>query len=133
MLLPSWGCSHPGRACLYGRTATGLLSYHFWMADTSPGRMARLLGVRDSMMATNLLALAERGPTLVNAHNSHLQRNKSTMRMWEGPVEWWSAGAHLGDATPTPRVSAWYGYSPLDPTHVTDHDGLVFVKDTSRR
>ncbi|MFI6522310.1 erythromycin esterase family protein [Spirillospora sp. NPDC050679] len=81
------------RARLYGRAATGLLHYHFWMADTSPGRMARLLGQRDSMMAANLLALAERGPTLVSAHNSHLQRDKSTMRMGGRPVEWWSAGS----------------------------------------
>ncbi|MGN9891932.1 erythromycin esterase family protein [Micromonospora sp. L31] len=89
------------RARLYGRTATGLLRYHFGMADTSPSRMARLLGVRDSMMAANLLAIAERGPTLVNAHNGHLQRNKSTMRMGDLPLEWWSAGAivsaHLGE------------------------------------
>ncbi|MFG3688465.1 erythromycin esterase family protein [Micromonospora sp. NPDC047740] len=81
------------RARLYGRTATGLLRYHFWMADPAPRRMAWLLGVRDSMMAANLLALAERGPTLVNAHNAHLQRDKSTMQMWQGPVQWWSAGA----------------------------------------
>ena len=89
------------RALLYGRTATGLLRYHFWMADTSPNRMARLLGVRDSMMAANLLAIAERGPALVNAHNGHLQRDKSRMRMGDLPVEWWSAGAivsaHLGE------------------------------------
>ncbi|MEH1058530.1 erythromycin esterase family protein [Micromonospora sp. CPCC 206171] len=89
------------RARLYGRTATGLLRYHFWMADTSPSRLARLLGVRDSMMAANLLALAERGPALVNAHNGHLQRNKSTMRMAGLRLEWWSAGAivsaHLGE------------------------------------
>ncbi|WP_346620690.1 erythromycin esterase family protein [Blastococcus montanus] len=84
------------RARLYGRTATGLLRYHFGMADASPGRMARLLGVRDSMMAANLLALAERGPTLVHAHNSHLQRDRSTMRMGGMPVEWWSAGAIVG-------------------------------------
>ena len=81
------------RALLYGRTATGLLRYHFWMADPSPRRMAWLLGVRDSMMATNLLGLAERGPTLVSAHNGHLQRDKSTMRMGGRPLEWWSAGA----------------------------------------
>ncbi|SCF10824.1 Erythromycin esterase homolog [Micromonospora viridifaciens] len=81
------------RARMYGRTAAGLLRYHSWMADTSPSRMARLLGVRDSMMAANLLTLAERRPTLVYAHNAHLQRDKSTMQMWEGPVEWWSAGA----------------------------------------
>ena len=90
------------RARLYGRTAIGLLRYHFSMADTSPSRMARLLGVRDSMMAANLLALAQRGPTLVSAHNSHLQRHRSTMRMGGLPVGWWSAGAivdaHLGDA-----------------------------------
>jgi erythromycin esterase-like protein len=171
------------RARLYGRTATGLLRYHHWMADTSPSRMTRLVGLRDSMMAANLLALAERGPTLVHAHNGHLQRDRSTMRMWEGPVEWWSAGAlvnaHLGEeyaflatalgtirhrgvdtpppdtvegllyalpedryvidapqlATtlcaprPAPRVSPYYGYSPLDPAHLAGTDGIVFVKD----
>jgi erythromycin esterase-like protein len=88
------------RARLYCRTATGLLRYHFWMADTSPGRMAWLLGVRDSMMAANLLALAEQGPTLVHAHNAHLQRDKSSMRLGGLQVQWWSAGAivsaHLG-------------------------------------
>ncbi|MEU0914510.1 erythromycin esterase family protein [Streptomyces althioticus] len=97
--------SSPGdrdRAHLYGRTAVGLLRYHSWMADTSPSRMARLLAARDEMMAGNLLALAARGPVLVHAHNSHLQRDKSAMRMWGHPkVEWWSAGAlvstRLGD------------------------------------
>ncbi|MFE5813653.1 erythromycin esterase family protein [Streptomyces sp. NPDC056479] len=81
------------RARLYGRTATGLLRYHYWMADTSPARMTRLCALRDSMMAHNLLALAERGPALLHAQNSHLQREESTMQMWQGPVQWWSAGA----------------------------------------
>ncbi|MEV4331957.1 erythromycin esterase family protein [Streptomyces sp. NPDC049597] len=89
------------RARLYGRTATGLLRYHHWMADGSPARMTRLVGVRDQMMAHNLLAVAARGPALVHAHNSHLQREKSTMRMGGTPLEWWSAGAlvsaRLGD------------------------------------
>lgn len=89
------------RARLYGRTATGLLSYHFWLADTSPSRMSRLLAVRDSMMAANLLAIAERGLALVYAHNAHLQRDKSSMRMGDLRPEWWSAGAivnaHLGE------------------------------------
>jgi erythromycin esterase-like protein len=93
------------RARLYGRTATGLLRYHFWMADTSPSRMARLLGLRASMMAANLLAIAERtaerGPALLYAHNAHLQRDQSSMRMGGQPVYWWSAGAivsaQLGD------------------------------------
>ncbi|MGW9193907.1 erythromycin esterase family protein [Micromonospora chersina] len=174
------------RARLYGRTAAGLLRYHCSMADTSASRMARLLSVRDSMMAANLLALAERGPTLVHAHNSHLQRPKSSMRMGGLPVEWWSAGAlvspHLGEgyaflatalgtirhhgvetpppdtlegqlyalpqdryvadprrlaavlgeSTPAPRVSPWFGYAPLDPAHLAGIDGLVFVKDAER-
>ncbi|RFU84933.1 erythromycin esterase family protein [Streptomyces triticagri] len=82
------------RARLYARTATGLLRYHYLMADTSPARMPRLLGQRDAMMAENLLATVDRGPTLVHAHNSHLQRVQSSMRMWDHPlVEWWSAGA----------------------------------------
>ncbi|RMB80785.1 erythromycin esterase family protein [Streptomyces shenzhenensis] len=171
------------RARLYGRTATGLLRYHHWMADTSPARMTRLCALRDLMMAHNLLAVAARGPALVHAHNSHLQREKSTMQMWEGPVEWWSAGAlasaqlgegyafvatalgtirhhgvgtpppdtvegllytfpedrcvidarrlaaTLGDTRPALRVSPWFGYSSLDPAHLADTDGIVFVKD----
>jgi len=171
------------RARVYGRTATGLLRYHFWMADTSPSRMARLCALRDSMMAANLLAIAERGPALVHAHNGHLQRDKSRMQMGGLPLEWWSAGAivsaqlgegyaflatalgtishHgvqtpppdtiegllyalpedryvvdarrlaaiLGDVTLAPRVSPWFGYSPLDPAHVASNDGIMFVKD----
>ncbi|MFJ4775808.1 erythromycin esterase family protein [Streptomyces sp. NPDC088762] len=89
------------RARLYGRTARGLLRYHHWMADTSPARMTRLLGARSRMMADNLLAVAARGPALVHAHNAHLQREKSSMRMGGAPLEWWSAGAlvdaHLGE------------------------------------
>ncbi|MEU4345897.1 erythromycin esterase family protein [Streptomyces sp. NPDC023838] len=171
------------RARLYGRTATGLLRYHHWMADTSPARMTRLCALRDLMMAHNLLAVAERGPALVHAHNGHLQRGKSAMRMWQGPVEWWSAGAlvsaqlgeeyafvatalgtmrhhgvdapspdtvegllyalaedhrlidaprlatALAEAPPAPRVSPWFGYAPLDPAHLADSEGIVFVKD----
>ncbi|AOP48049.1 erythromycin esterase family protein [Streptomyces lydicus] len=174
------------RARLYGRTATGLLLYHSWMADTGPSRMTRLVGLRDRMMADNLLAVAERGPALVHAHNGHLQREKSTMRMSGRPLEWWSAGAlvsahlgeeyaflatalgtirhqgvdtpapdtvegllyalpedryvvdarrlatALGDTRPAPRVSPWFGYAPLDPAHLADSDGLVFVKDVPR-
>ncbi|MBL1098487.1 erythromycin esterase family protein [Streptomyces coffeae] len=171
------------RAHLYGRTATGLLRYHFWMADTSPARMTWLVSLRDRMMADNLLAVAERGPALVHAHNAHLQRDKSSMRMGDLPLEWWSAGAlvsaHLGegyafvamalgtmrhqgvdtpppdtvegvlyalpedryvidaprlatvlgDTRPAPRVSPYFGYFPLDPAHLAENDGIVFLKD----
>jgi hypothetical protein len=37
--------------------------------------------------------------------------------------------AVLGDVTPAPRVSPWFGYAPLDPAHVASTDGIVFVKD----
>lgn len=171
------------RASLYGRTATGLLRYHFAMADPSPNRLTRLAAQRDLMMAGNLLALVERGPVLVHAHNSHLQRGMSSMRMGGMPLQWWGAGAivsarlgeeyaflatalgtirhqgvdtpapdtvegilyalpddrclvdacglaaALGDMRPTPRVSPWFGYAPLDPAHLAGVDGIVFVKD----
>ncbi|WP_026252360.1 erythromycin esterase family protein [Streptomyces sp. PsTaAH-124] len=84
------------RARLYGRTATGLLRYHSRTADTSPDRMTWLVALRDRMMAANLLALAERGPVLVHAHNGHLQRELSTIHMDGRPVRWWSAGALVG-------------------------------------
>jgi erythromycin esterase-like protein len=81
------------RARLYGRTATGLLRYHYWMADPSPSRLGRLTALRDLMMAENLLAIAERAPALVHAHNAHLQRHKSSMLMGGRRLEWWGAGA----------------------------------------
>lgn len=136
------------RARMYGRTATGLLRYHFWMADTSPSRMARLCALRDSMMADNLLALAERGPALVYAHNSHLQRDKSTMQMWEGPVAWWSAGAivsaqlgegyafmatalgtirHHGVQTPPPDTIEGLLYTLPDDRYVIDTRRLAAI------
>ncbi|MFG1603479.1 erythromycin esterase family protein [Actinoplanes sp. NPDC049265] len=84
------------RARLYARTAQGLLRYHHGMADSSPLRVDRLLGVRDSMMAANILAAAEWGRTLVFMHNSHLQRTKSSMRLnFDLRPRWWCAGALL--------------------------------------
>ncbi|WP_424185346.1 erythromycin esterase family protein [Actinokineospora sp. G85] len=88
-------------AALYGRTATGLLRYHHWMADASPARWTRLSALRDAMMAANLRAVAERGPALVFASNLHLQRAQSAMAFGDQRLRWWSAGAitaaHLGD------------------------------------
>ncbi|MFI9050809.1 erythromycin esterase family protein [Streptomyces sp. NPDC053427] len=93
------------RARLYGRTAAGLLRYHYWMADPSPSRMTRLCAQRDVMMADNLLAVAARGPAVVHAQNAHLQREKSAMQMWQGRVEWWSAGALV-----SARLGAEYAF-----------------------
>lgn len=69
-------------ARLYARTATGLLRHHAVMAEPSPSRYGRLSASRDAMMAANLRAIAvreaRRGPTLVFAHNLHLQKVGST-------------------------------------------------------
>jgi erythromycin esterase-like protein len=79
------------------------------MALESPRRMSRMMGRRDAMMAANIAALVEeeidRGPTLLFAHNSHLQREASGMQLDWGPftekMRWWSAGSiiatRLGD------------------------------------
>ncbi|MCO5996921.1 erythromycin esterase family protein [Actinoallomurus rhizosphaericola] len=84
------------RAALYARTATGLLRYHYWMADASPARWTRLSALRAAMMAANLRAVAENGPALVFSSNLHLQRTKSVMPFGDQRLEWWSAGAIIG-------------------------------------
>ncbi|MEV0251421.1 erythromycin esterase family protein [Nocardia sp. NPDC050712] len=80
-------------AALYGRTAVGLLRYHYWMADASPARWTRLSALRDAMMAANLRAAAANGPVLVFASTLHLQRTRSVMAFGDHQLEWWSAGA----------------------------------------
>ena len=97
-------CTEPGswEAGLHARTATGLLRYHAVMAEPvpTPTRVERMLALRDLLMADHLAAVADRerprGPTLVFAHNSHLQRPRSEMRMLGETLGWWGAGAHLG-------------------------------------
>jgi erythromycin esterase-like protein len=88
------------RAGLFGRTAAGLLRYHALMAHPDDSRVGRLLGLRDAMMADNLKAViaqeVDRGPTLVFAHNRHLQRDRSTWQLAHLALEWWSAGAIVG-------------------------------------
>ncbi|NUR91588.1 MAG: erythromycin esterase family protein [Nonomuraea sp.] len=165
---------------LYGRTAVGLLRYHYWMADDSPARWTRLSALRDAMIAANLIAVAERGPALVFASNLHLQRNRTFMSFGEQVLEWWSAGAiagtRLGDryafvasaygtaagdvpaqdtvegvlsALPgdralvdarrlagevaglAPRVSADFAYFPLDPAHLGQADGVLFLREVT--
>ncbi|MFC4111998.1 erythromycin esterase family protein [Nonomuraea zeae] len=94
-LVPATSREEWWRANLYGRTATGLLRYHAGVAEPSPSRVARLLGVRDTMMADNLSAIAggQAAPALVYAHNRHLQRDKSEWQLLDLALEWWSAGA----------------------------------------
>jgi erythromycin esterase-like protein len=80
----------------------GLLRYHKEAAhrvDDST-RWNRLCAIRDVLMAQNLLDIRDierrRGATLVFAHNVHLQRNLSTMRMGPMDLTWFSAGAIAG-------------------------------------
>ncbi|MFJ3310046.1 erythromycin esterase family protein [Streptomyces sp. NPDC086549] len=80
----------------------GLLRYHRQCAQRleQAARLTRLLATRDALMARNLLDIrnleAERGPTLVFAHNLHLLRNPSTWRLADTDLNWSSAGAIVG-------------------------------------
>ncbi|MFJ6196915.1 DUF6194 family protein [Micromonospora sp. NPDC092111] len=89
-------------ALVQATSAVAVLRYHAAAAAPlpQPERVARLVGVRDALMAENLLAIrsaeAHRGPTLVFAHNRHLQRQPSTMTMAGMELSWSSAGAIVG-------------------------------------
>ncbi|BCJ35353.1 erythromycin esterase [Actinocatenispora thailandica] len=84
-------------AVAHARTALGLLRYHAAMARSAPDRIGMLLSLRAAMMADNLLAIVEqeqqRGPTLVFAHNTHLQRSTSRLSFGAEEAHWASAGA----------------------------------------
>ncbi|MFG3113383.1 erythromycin esterase family protein [Streptomyces sp. NPDC048197] len=90
------------RAKAHLTAGLGLLRYHKQSAQRidASARISRLLATRDALMAQNLLDIrsieARRGPTLVFAHNVHLQRNPSTMRMADMELDWFSAGAIVG-------------------------------------
>jgi erythromycin esterase-like protein len=76
-----------------------LLRYHKQAAQdlNQTTRWTRLCATRDALMAQNLLDIRStedrRGPTLVFAHNAHLQRNPSHMRMGDMDIDWFGAGA----------------------------------------
>ncbi|MEV8329013.1 erythromycin esterase family protein [Kitasatospora sp. NPDC056731] len=89
------------RARTHLTAGLGLLRYHRQSAERlEPGaRLSGLLGTRDVLMAQNLLDIrsgeARRGGTLVFAHNLHLQRQPSTMRLADLDLAWSGAGAIL--------------------------------------
>ncbi|CCF63853.1 erythromycin esterase family protein [Nocardia cyriacigeorgica] len=84
-------------AVAHARTALGQLRFHAAIAETGPNRIANMLAVRAEMMADNLLDIRareeHRGPTLVFAHNVHLQYTPPTMTVGENQVQWANAGA----------------------------------------
>jgi erythromycin esterase-like protein len=80
----------------------GLLRYHKEAANRieDTPRWNNMCATRDALMAQNLLDLREierpRGATLVFAHNSHLQRNPSSMQLGPMALNWHSTGAIVG-------------------------------------
>ncbi|MGW5667192.1 erythromycin esterase family protein [Micromonospora sp. NPDC003776] len=76
-----------------------LLHYHWQAAQplAQGDRICLLLTTRDTLMARNLLDIrsveAGRGPTMLFAHNSHLQRNGSAWSLGELTANWYGAGA----------------------------------------
>jgi erythromycin esterase-like protein len=89
-----WRCAE-----VHAKAALGLLRYHAQAAQPAPQaeRTSRLLGVRDALMAQNLLDIRtveqHRGATLVFGHNRHIQRHPSTWRLADMDLEWFSAGS----------------------------------------
>ncbi|MFE3545308.1 erythromycin esterase family protein [Nocardia sp. NPDC059177] len=90
------------RAAIHLTAGLGLLRYHRQAAQPldDAARWSRLSATRDALMAQNLLDIrtdeARRGPTLVYAHNLHLRRTASTMRMGPMDLTWAGAGEILG-------------------------------------
>lgn len=83
----------------YASEARQLLNYHAVLAEPSSDRQARLLNIRDAMMADNVSYITSRerthGKVLVFAHNTHLQRSKVEWQFGDEQVHWWPVGAHL--------------------------------------
>jgi len=88
-------------AVQYASVARQLLNYHAELARTSSKRTARLLGMRDAMMADNLVYMVSRergrGKVLAFAHNSHLKRAMAQWQLGTDLLIWWPAGAHLSE------------------------------------
>ncbi|AYF77660.1 erythromycin esterase family protein [Nocardia yunnanensis] len=91
------------RAETHLTAALGLLHYHAQCAEPLPQaeREAPLAAVRDTLIAHNLLAIrrreGRRGPTLVFAHNLHLQR-AATTAIWSSQGRPWSGAGAILDA-----------------------------------
>jgi len=77
----------------------GLLHYHWQAAQPleQSDRICLLLTTRDTLMARNLLDIrsveAGRGPTMLFAHNRHLQRNGSAWSLGDMSASSFGAGA----------------------------------------
>ncbi len=88
-------------ALQFASEARQLLNYHAELAQKSDKRIIRLLGIRDALMADNLVYIVSRergrGKVLAFAHNSHLQRGKTQWQFGTDVYIWWPAGSHLDE------------------------------------
>ena len=85
----------------HASAARQLLTYHAAVARPSAAgeRIVRLLGMRDAMMADNLVYMVARerarGRVMAFAHNSHLRRGRAEWQLGPHALAWWPAGAQL--------------------------------------
>ena len=88
-------------AAQYASVARQLLNYHAALARESGEQLVRLLGIRDALMAENLVYVVshehDRGKVLAFAHNSHLQRGKAQWQLGTDVYTWWPVGSHLNE------------------------------------
>jgi erythromycin esterase len=88
-------------AVQYASVARQLLNYHATLARNSSDRTAKLLGLRDAIMADNLAYMVSRehnrGKVLAFAHNSHLKRGKAEWQLGSDLLVWYPVGAHLNE------------------------------------
>ena len=130
------------RARTYLTAGTGLLRYHREAARRVDDgtRWNRMCATRDVLMAENLLDIRDaerrRGATLVFAHNAHLQRNLSTMRLGPMDLSWFSAGAIVGSMLGDQyrviigRQNAGDSWSLTKPTTPDPADAVLHVPAT---
>jgi erythromycin esterase len=82
-------------ALQHALAARQLLTFHAGVARPSGSDAARLLGIRDVLMADNLAYMVSRewrrGRVFAFAHNAHLQRGKAVLPWYT----FWPAGSHL--------------------------------------
>ncbi|WP_277605822.1 erythromycin esterase family protein [Glycomyces sp. L485] len=115
----------------------GLLRYHRQAAQRidDSARWSRLSATRDALMAQNLLDIrdveARRGPTLVFAHNVHLQRTLSRMSMAGMELTWHSAGAIMDSLLGERYVFIAAGSSrlPVDQPTLEGADVVLEISD----
>lgn len=121
------------QALHHARMARQLLAYHAALARPSTGRVGRLLGIRDQIMADTLRYIAGReqgrGGVLAFGHNAHLQRGQASWQLGGDLQTWWPAGAQLHELL-GPRyaviaaalgVDTVHGLGEPEPTSLEGH------------